>query len=129
MQVHAATTTFSSDMKSNALTSSAIEFIPQDIFPIKPKKKEIDKQLDQWCEFPFVSNKSSWGKDEDEAGIYVKCWLPEYNVSHAVQGNWSVSHGGETFQITYPNTVMGACIEYEVDEEEEETFCVENCVN
>jgi hypothetical protein len=44
-------------------------------FQISRKTSERE-ELGEWEEIPFVSDKSEWGKSEDETGLVLYIWLP-----------------------------------------------------
>lgn len=50
--------------------------------------KEQDAQRDdlgEWITIPFVSNKAEWGKSDNEAGLDLNMWVPQYPVEQYVE--------------------------------------------
>jgi hypothetical protein len=92
---------------------------------ISSKNVESDEDGD-WSSIPFISDKSSWGKDEDESGVEMVMWLPSkplefLNKKVGRKRNLSSKDNTltapNTFHLKYPKHVAPK-LEYEVAEEE-----------
>lgn len=99
---------------------------------VNPADVNDDDDVGEWYKIPFISNKSSWGKDEDETGLYLKLWLP-YRISSFISKSSKSPtkkkdtakvdrDGGGTevhttsWMLEYTKTSC-ASLEYETDEE------------
>lgn len=95
------------------------------IIEITSKNVESDEDGD-WCSIPFISDKSSWGKEDDESGLEMLIWLPSsplelLNKKSGRKRHLAVkpdsSPNCNTFHLRYPKHVAPK-LEYEISEEE-----------
>lgn len=92
---------------------------------ISSKNVENDEDGD-WSSIPFISDKSSWGKEEDESGVEMIMWLPSkplefLNKKAGRKRNLSSKDNTltapSTFHLKYPKHVAPR-LEYEFIEDE-----------
>lgn len=134
--------------ESDKTASITLSFRPRtdDTTNITVTTKDVEKDEDgEWDVLPFVSDKSAWGKGEDEAGLVLSMWRPNLtskrfrlqpingkikadgatkrsSVSGWRKGGAGVGGGeqggvGSTIAVTYASPACSARLEYEIDEE------------
>lgn len=74
---------------------------------------DVDDNNGNWEMIPFVSDKSSWGKSDDEAGISLRMWLP-----NILQAKEYIGSKQSTIQINYNDTECACVLEYEEEGDE-----------
>ena len=75
-----------------------------------------DTSAGSWAYLPFVSDDSIWGKDEDEAGLRLRMWIPEESFL-AARNVFSTAALGSTLYINYLDSECAARLEYEEEED------------
>lgn len=73
-----------------------------------------DEVAGKYVNIPFISDKASWGKDEDEQGLYCLAYVPERSKEKGAIASLSGSYA-----ITYAHDDCAASLQYEEDEEED----------
>jgi hypothetical protein len=84
-----------------------VPVLNQAINDIQISTDDIDDDNGNWEVIPFVSDKTAYGKNVDEAGISLRLWLPNILQSHIGSSS--------TIQVNYNDTECAAILEYEED--------------
>jgi hypothetical protein len=68
-----------------------------------------DVNLGSWLEIPFVSDKSDWGKGDDETGIYLSIWLPNEALHQQSNSRTIITYVNSTLSV--PATAIATATE------------------
>lgn len=96
-----------------------------------PEKVTTNDDVGDWELIPFVSDKSEWGKADDETGLVLSIWIPtsiaalRQAISNDSNSSLSSVSSSTTFLFHYSNDRAAARLQYEEEEEEEELYRME----
>jgi hypothetical protein len=106
------------DLPMSSLTLSLLPNNIADMDSIKVGKKILrDDSQGSFKTIPFVTESSVWGIDSDQTGLLVKLWLPHMFTPSTIHRS--------SFQIQYTHDDTAAYLEYEDDNEAEDSFASE----
>lgn len=92
---------FLCNIRPNTNQTEDISITSQDI---------MNDTLGEWKYIPFISDKSVWGKEEDETGLSLKIWIPNSIYIKTLSNSSS-------YLNKYLDRECAATLEYEIDEE------------
>lgn len=118
---------------------------PEKLNKIKISPSDVNREdLGEWVTIPFVSNKSEWGKSEDETGLELSQWLPQLSIDEFLDIKNNKSKGAQTikrrkvsqshsshqsafttYSLHYTNEAIAATLEYEEDPDAADNFADE----
>lgn len=111
------------NLMSHSILNIGDESSPPAVINLSSRETD-NENIGDWQIIPFISDKSEWGKSEDESGISLYIWLP--NENSPVISNVKSIGNISTIVFRYTDSNSAARLDYDFDDEEmvEDVICV-----